>query len=82
VLLLTLRTGSMVSLGLLARLGTLLLGMWMLRQLRRILAGLLLWLLLLLRWVRLAVLCRCCSRAVLLVVVAHVSILLGVLAIR
>lgn len=84
VLLLALRTCSMVSLRLLARLGSLLLGIRVLRQLRRILAGLLLLLrllLLLLSRVRFAILCRCSTGSVLLGVVAHVSILLRVLAV-
>ena len=80
MLLLTLRSCSMVSLGLLARLRSLLLSIGVLRQLRRILAGLLL-LLLLLRWERFAVFCRCSIGAILLGVVAHVSILLRILAV-
>ena len=84
VLLLALRTCSMVSLRLLARLRSLLLGIRVLRQLRRILGRLLLWLLLLLllRRVRFAILRRCSARSILLRVVAHVSVLLRVLAVR
>lgn len=82
VLLLTLRACSMVPLRLLTLLRSLLLGVRVLRQLRRILAGLLLLLLLLLRRVGFAILCRCSAGAVLLGVVAHVSILLRVLAVR
>lgn len=78
----------MVPLGLLAGVA-LLLSVWVLRQLRRILVGLLLrlrlllfLLLLLSSWVRLAVLCRSSARAILLGVVAYVSILLRVLTVR
>ena len=82
MLLLALRTCSMVSLRLLARLRSLLLGIRVLRQLRRILAGLLLLRLLLLSRVRFTILGRCSAGAVLLGVVAHVSILLRVLTVR
>jgi hypothetical protein len=84
VLLLALRPCAVVSLGLLARLGGLVLSIRVLRQLRRILAGLLLLmlLLLLLRGVRFAVRRRRSVGAVSLGAVPHVSILLRVLAVR
>lgn len=85
VLLLALRPCAVVSLGLLARLGGLVLSIRVLRQLRRIVAGLLLLLLvllLLLRGVRFAVRCRRSVGAVALGAVPHVSILLRVLAVR
>ena len=80
MLLLALRPCSVVSLGLLARLGSLLVRVWVLRQLRRILGGLLRRLLLL-RRVRFAVFCRSSAGSVLLGVVAHVAKLLRVLAV-
>ena len=84
VLLLALRPCAVVSLGLLARLGGLVLSVRVLRQLRRIVAGLLLLLVLLLvlRGVRFAVRCRRSVGAVALGAVPHVSILLRVLAVR
>ena len=90
MLLLALRPCAVVSLGLLARLGGLVLSVRVLRQLRRIVAGLLLLLLLLLllvlllvlRGVRFAVRCRRSVGAAALGAVPHVSILLRVLAVR
>ena len=87
MLLLALRPCAVVSLGLLARLGgCLVLSIRVLRQLRRIVAGLLLLLLLVLllvlRGVRFAVRCRRSVGAAALGAVPHVSILLRVLAVR
>lgn len=81
VLLLALRASSVVSLRLLASRGSLLLSVGVLRQLRRILAGSLLLLLLLLRWMRFAVLRRCSAGPILLGVVTHVPVLLRVLTV-
>jgi hypothetical protein len=75
MLLLSLGTRAVVSLRLLAMRWSLLLSLRLLLRLRRILTG---WL----GWLRMVSVRGCCVRAVLRIIVAHIAILLGTLAVR